>query len=166
VAGHRRTSGTGPEASTQAAFAITDRPGSPRAPLSEAGRALHARFVAAIDDDLDMPAALRIVRETLRASLPAEERRWLVLDFDFVLGLDLDRAGPTGAVGADVAGTAGSGLPGGAEALLAARGTARSARDFATSDRLRDELRALGVEVSDHADGSTDARRATPTERP
>ena len=39
-----------------------------------------------------------VVRETLRADLPADERRWLVLDADLVLGLDLDRvwdAAPT-----------------------------------------------------------------------
>ena len=46
-----------------------DRAGSPAAPLSTAGRALHDRFAAAVDDDLDMPVALRIARETLRAEL-------------------------------------------------------------------------------------------------
>ena len=62
-----------------------------RLPLSAAGRALHDRFVAALDDDLDLPAALVCVREILRADLPADERRWLVLDADAVLGLDLHR---------------------------------------------------------------------------
>ena len=42
----------------------------------------HDRFVAAIDDDLDLPTALAVVRETLRADRPADERRWLVLDAD------------------------------------------------------------------------------------
>ena len=73
------------------AAARRPRPRAGRA-LADAGRALHDRFVAAIDDDLDLPAALAVVRETLRADLPADERRWLVLDADFVLGLDLDRA--------------------------------------------------------------------------
>jgi hypothetical protein len=40
--------------------------------------------VAAIDNDLDLPAALAIVREILRADLAADERRWLVLDTDLV----------------------------------------------------------------------------------
>ena len=69
----------------------SDRGPAADVPLSAAGRALHERFVAAIDDDLDMPAALVVVREVLRADLPADERRWLVLDADQVLGLDLDR---------------------------------------------------------------------------
>ena len=38
-------------------------PHAPAAPLSAAGRALHDRFVAAIDDDLDLPTALAVVRE-------------------------------------------------------------------------------------------------------
>jgi cysteinyl-tRNA synthetase len=134
---------------------LRDRAGAPDAPLSAVGRALHERFVAAIDDDLDMPAALRIARQALRADCSADERRWLILDMDFVLGLDLDLAvaatrGETGAA-ADM-------LPGGAEALLAARARARAGRDFSAADRLRDELRALGVEPIDRADGSSDWR--------
>ena len=70
---------------------LDDRAHAPAAPLSAAGRALHERFVAALDDDLDLPTALAVVRETLRADLPADERRWLVLDADVVLGLDLDQ---------------------------------------------------------------------------
>ena len=38
-------------------------------------------------------------------------------------------------------------------ALLDARAAARAARDFAASDRLRDELAALGVTVEDTRDG-------------
>ncbi len=37
--------------------------------------------------------------------------------------------------------------------LLEARSNARTARDFAASDRLRDELAALGVTVEDTRDG-------------
>jgi cysteinyl-tRNA synthetase len=50
-------------------------------------------------------------------------------------------------------------LPEGAAALLAERSAARAARDYAAADRLRDELRALGVEVVDRGDGTSEARR-------
>ena len=40
-------------------------------------------------------------------------------------------------------------LPDGAQELLDARAEARAAKDFAASDRLRDELAALGVAVKD-----------------
>jgi cysteinyl-tRNA synthetase len=41
-----------------------------------------------------------------------------------------------------------------AERLLAEREEARSAKDFARADALRDELAALGWEVRDSADGA------------
>ena len=44
-----------------------DRAARPPLPCPRPGRALHDRFVAAIDDDLDMPAALALLREILRA---------------------------------------------------------------------------------------------------
>jgi cysteinyl-tRNA synthetase len=41
------------------------------------------------------------------------------------------------------------------EALLASRAAARAARNFAESDRLRDELAGMGVVVKDSKDGTT-----------
>jgi cysteinyl-tRNA synthetase len=130
--------------------AAHDRAHDPRAALSPAGRSLHDRFAAAIDDDLDTPAALRLAREVLRSVLPADEQRWLLLDMDVVLGLGL--AG----VWADAA--ARRSLPEGAAELLATRAGARSAHDFETADRLRDRLRTLGIEPIDRPDGTTDWR--------
>ena len=46
-----------------------------------------------------------------------------------------------------------------AAALLERRTRARAAKDFAESDRLRDELAGLGVEVADTRDGTTWRRR-------
>ena len=137
---------------------LADRAHALAAPLSPRGRDLHEGFVAAIDDDLDTPVALRIARETLRAPLPEDERRWLVLDMDFVLGLDLDRAVPSATVHEPGQSAIPDGLPGGTAELLAARTAARAAQDWAAADRLRDELRSLGVEVVDLPDGSSVTR--------
>jgi cysteinyl-tRNA synthetase len=131
-------------------FELTDRASSPRAPLSPGGRAFHDRFVAAIDDDLDMPVALALLREILRAPLSEDERRWLILDADLVLGLDLDRVW---ILAPDV-------VPPEVTALLDARDDARSSREWARADALRDELAALGWTVVDGLGGST-ARRTT-----
>jgi cysteinyl-tRNA synthetase len=134
-------------------FEITDRAGSPAAPLSPAGRAFHDRFVAAIDDDLDMPVALALLREILRAPIPDHERRWLILDADAVLGLDLDRVwvgrepGPPSQVPAEVT------------ALVEARTAARTARDWARADALRVELETLGWDVTDTPNGPELTRR-------
>ncbi|HSR25639.1 MAG TPA: cysteine--tRNA ligase, partial [Candidatus Eisenbacteria bacterium] len=48
---------------------------------------------------------------------------------------------------------AGRELPAGAEELLQRRERARTARDYATSDRLRDELAGMGVRVTDTREG-------------
>jgi cysteinyl-tRNA synthetase len=140
VAGH----GEGAE------VALRDRAHGIVAPLSPAGRALHERFVAAIDDDLDLPTALAVVREALRSDLPADERRWLALDADFVLGLDLDRAwevSPTD-------------VPRDIQALVDERTAARARRDYGRADAIRTALSERGWDVVDADDTSTARRRA------
>lgn len=133
-----------------AGYVSHNRAGTPMAPLSAAGLSFHDRFVAAIDDDLDMPGALAIVREVLRSPLPGDERRWLVLDADLVLGLELHR------VWADASDP--DEPPASVLALLAERSAARANRHFTRSDALRDHLATLGWDVVDEA-GSSHVRR-------
>jgi cysteinyl-tRNA synthetase len=133
-------------------YEATDRAhGALGVPLSPAGRELHERFVAALDDDLDLPAALVVVRETLRSDLQFDERRWLVLDADAVLGLDLHRVWE--GTGYDKA------APFEVTTLLAERDAARLARDYARADALRDQIVELGWDVVDAPEGSTVRRR-------
>jgi cysteinyl-tRNA synthetase len=99
------------------------------------------RFRAAIADDLDLPAAMALLAELPRSDLPPRARASLMRSWDSVLALDLER------VQLPVS------LPDGASALLESRERARAAKDFVTSDRLRKELAALGVSVTDTADG-------------
>jgi cysteinyl-tRNA synthetase len=109
-----------------------------------------ARFVAAVSEDLGLPAALAVAHAVASADdLSAPQRRALLLDFDQVLGLGLDAPPHTESVE----------LPDGAAELLERRAAARVARDYATSDRLRDELAALGVEVRDTPAGQETAVR-------
>jgi cysteinyl-tRNA synthetase len=129
-----------------------DRAHHPTAPLSAEGRSCHDRFVAALDDDMDVPVALATVRETLRSDVPADEKRWLVLDADLVLGLDLHRVWEAARDTADA-------LTAEAAELLRDRATARAARDFVRADGLRDQLRELGVEPIDRPTGEPGWRR-------
>jgi cysteinyl-tRNA synthetase len=131
-------------------YELRDRAHDPVAPLSASGRELHDRFVAALDRDLDLPAALAVVRETLAADVPADERRWLVLDADAVLGLDLQRTWSERAASRP---TLAAQPPEDVRKLVEARAAARSERDFARADALREQIEAAGWQVEDRPDG-------------
>ena len=123
-----------------------DRPSDPT--LDQALGAARDGFRAAMDDDLNVSGGLGAVFDLVRdlnrrldaRSLSTEDARRgaaALRDFDRVLGvLDVQHE-----------------LPDGARALLDERAAARAAGDFATSDRLRDELARLGVIVEDTRDG-------------
>ncbi|HXM56295.1 MAG TPA: cysteine--tRNA ligase [Candidatus Dormibacteraeota bacterium] len=119
-----------------------DGPAGPDGPRGE----YTDRFRAAISNDLDLPTVMALVSEVVRSDLAPGARAALLLDWDRVLGLDLGRPAP---LEEEVAAT----LPEGADELLAQRERARTARDYATSDRLRDQLAGMGVRVIDTREG-------------
>ncbi len=105
-------------------------------------------FTAAFDDDLDSPAALRVLRALERdPEVPPGSKFETFAYADHWLGLDLVRD-----IGRPPAARP---LPEGAAELLAARAAAREVADWATSDRLRGQLAGLGVTVTDSADGQS-----------
>jgi len=111
--------------------------------------AARSRFEAALDDDLNVSAALAAVFDLAREqNRRLAERSISTADAARALAMlrDLDRVLAILPDAADE-------LPAQAAALLAAREAARTARDFAASDRLRDELAALGIGVEDTRDG-------------
>lgn len=105
------------------------------------------KFDAAVADDLSTPIALTALEEALAVKkVDAGIKRAVIEDMDAVLGLglfDLTRADlrirPKSATITEPE----------IEAALARRKEARAAKDFATSDAIRDELAAQGVEVMD-----------------
>ena len=110
------------------------------------------QFTAAFDDDLDTPAAIRVLRALEKDSdIPPGSKFETFAHADRLIGLDLARD-----IGRSPAAAP---LPGGAADLLGARAAARQAEDWPASDRLRDELAALGVTVTDTPDGQTWAVR-------
>ena len=130
-------------------------------PADEVAKAeLPAGFVEAMDDDLNVPAALAVVHEHLRAGNSAlasrddvEARAELVALRGMLDVLGLDPLDPQWASGADDS-TARSALESLVAAELDARVAARAAKDWATSDAIRDRLAAAGVVVQDSADGA------------
>jgi cysteinyl-tRNA synthetase len=105
-----------------------------------------SQIAAAFDDDLDTPAALRTLRSLEKdPEIPPGAKFESFAHADQLLGLDLAR--DIGRAPAPLP------LPAGARQRLDSRQAARAASDWATADRLRDELAAIGVSVSDTADG-------------
>ena len=110
------------------------------------------RFWSALADDLNAPQALAAVWDAVRADDLSPADRWAVL-------ADADRALGFGFATAVAPDADQSGSDPRIDALVAERQAARAAKDFATSDRIRDELAAEGIEVVDTASGSTWRRR-------
>ena len=84
---------------------------------------------------------------SLRADLPADERRWLALDADRVLGLDLDRVWDEADAAQDEP------CPRRERARSTSATAARAARDFARADALRAEIEAAAGRWWTAADG-------------
>ena len=109
--------------------------------------ALMAKFDAALCDDLNTAIALTVIDEAIALKkVDQTEKLGCILQMDQALGLDLaslNREGlrirPSDATISDEE----------IEAQLAARKTARAEKDFTTSDAIRDELAAQGVEAMD-----------------
>jgi cysteinyl-tRNA synthetase len=135
-------------------LSVGDRAHQPDGPLSDTSRRFHARFVDAVDDDLDMATALAAVRAMTRADMLVDERRWLVLDADRILGLDLGRLSRS----TDPA--AGSAADPRVAALVEERTARRAGGDYARADAIRAELAGLGVEITDDPDGTSRWRRS------
>ncbi|MBJ22350.1 MAG: cysteine--tRNA ligase [bacterium] len=107
------------------------------------------RFREALADDLNAPRAMAVVWEVARSDELADvDRRDLLRRFDSVLGLRLGEALTESAA------DQGERDPR-IDGLLADRQAAREGKDWATADRIRDELAAEGVEVVDAPSGSS-----------
>ena len=117
---------------------------------SDFGDAARAHFAAAMDDDINSPGALAAVHDLVGeanrraqgdALAPADAAAVVVvLDLaDRVFGLKFEEVGHA--------------LTPEQQALVDARAQARMDKDWAASDRLRDELAAQGILVKDSKDG-------------
>jgi len=99
------------------------------------------KFSEAINDDLNMPRAMAVIQEMLKSKISDAQKYSTILDFDRVLGLQLDQLDQA------------QPLPEAVQKLVDARRQARQAKDFAASDQLRAEIEALGYQVQDTKDG-------------
>ena len=101
------------------------------------------RFHKAINDDLNMPAAMGVVWEVVRQDKKSDKFAKLLLKFDTVLGLKID----------EECNKPKEELPEEILELIEERKKARENKEWNKSDELRDIIKEKGYEIKDTKDG-------------
>ncbi len=116
---------------------------------AEAFAALKQRFEGALNGDLNTSLAITAVYDVLKAKCNDATKRAALTDFDYVLGLNLLEAAkrykdaqPKEESDPEI------------DALIAARAAAKKEKNWAEADRVRDELKARGIEIIDTPQGT------------
>ena len=126
---------------------------------SEAVRAIFDNIYDALTDDMNTPVALAQISEAVRIinsakagqlKLGTGDLQTLCQIFDDivfgVLGLKDEGSGSSDGAGMVIEGLM--------NMVLEQRAAAKAAKDWATSDRIRDKLKAIGIQVKDTKDGA------------
>ncbi len=120
------------------------------------------KFIQQVGNDLNTSMGVTALYDVLKAKTGDATKLAILDSFDQVLGLDLlkkaraVRAGQAKAQTAQAAGGVtiqGEGDPA-VDALVLQRAQAKKAKNFAEADRIRDELKAQGIEVTDVPGGA------------
>ncbi len=119
---------------------------------AEAFHSLKERFTNALNGDLNTSLAVTALYDVLKAKCNDATKLAAFADFDQVLSLNLlsaaqklrEKQAQEAAASADPA----------IDALVAARTEAKKAKNWAEADRIRDELKAQGIEIIDTPQGA------------
>ncbi len=105
------------------------------------------KFKEALDNDLNTSLAITALYDVLKAKISDATKLYLISDFDKVLSLDLIKKANEKDEGAN------ADLTAKVEALIAERGEAKRAKDFAKADEIRATLLEMGIEIKDTREG-------------
>ena len=108
------------------------------------------RFLAYINDDMNMPGAMSVVWEIARNAKKSIKFADLLLKFDKVLGLDMKNAEK---YLLEFKHEESEELPEKIKALVEERKQARAEKNWAKSDEIRDRIISLGYSIKDTKDG-------------
>ena len=102
----------------------------------------HGRFLERVNDDLDMPGALALTWEVVRSGLPPQLKLQILLQFDDILGLGLDRV------------TQAYRVPQNVRQRVNDRSAHRERREYEKADAIRSDLYSDGYVMEDGAAGT------------
>lgn len=103
------------------------------------------KFQEAINDDLNMPVAMSVIWDVVKNPNKSKQLAKILLDFDKVLGVDIEKKSEDKVVE----------IPDEINELIEQRKQARENKDWALSDKIRDELKEKGYIVKDTKEGMT-----------
>ena len=108
------------------------------------------KFVIAIENDFNIPQALAVIWDLVKSSEKEEDIRATILDFDQVLGLNLEGLREVAKNMLDTDDLVAVKI----KELVETRNLARQNKDWAKSDELRVKIEALGYQVEDTKSGT------------
>lgn len=117
----------------------------------ETAETLRQSFRAALDNDLNTSLAVTALYDVLKAKLSGTAKRKLLAEFDQVLSLGLMEAAAEKQQEAALPQEGDEEI----DALVAARTAAKKAKNFAEADRIRDQLKEMGIVLVDTKEGTT-----------
>ena len=113
---------------------------------------LREEFIGALNGDLNTSLAITAMYDVLKEKTNDATKLAALADFDTVLSLNLLSAAE--ALKKKQAEEAAASADPEVDALVAARTAAKKAKNFAEADRIRDELKAKGIEIIDTPQGT------------
>ena len=119
---------------------------------TDALNVLKERFVGALNGDLNTSLAVTAVYDVLKAKCSDATKLAALADFDQVLSLNLLQAAQE--LQKKEAEAAAASADPEIDALVQARTDAKKAKNYAEADRIRDELKARGIEIIDTPQGT------------
>jgi len=114
--------------------------------------AMKSRFLGALNGDLNTSVAVTALYDVLKAKTTDATKLAAIADFDRVLSLNLLQAAET--LRKKEAEEAAASADPEIDALVQARLDAKKAKNFAEADRIRDQLKAMGIEITDTPQGT------------
>ncbi len=95
------------------------------------------KFVGALSDDINISQALAVVWEMLKSNIPSTDKYDLAMSFDEILGLNLSEISKE------------KEIPDNIKILISKREEFRQEKKFEEADKIRNEIKKLGYDISD-----------------